>query len=148
MVYLDTSVLIKLYFREQYSLEIAAWIKRNNQPIPLTRFHELEFFNAVKLKQFRDEIVEEEAEQTLSRFQAHEKKGVYYRPLLEWPTVFHRAIQLSKEHTYQIGARSLDILHVASALAMNAGKFFTLDRRQSELARSAGLKVEALPFSP
>jgi hypothetical protein len=35
----------------------------------------------------------------------------------------------------------LDILHVAIALELRAGIFFTFDRRQSRLARRAGMIV-------
>ncbi len=143
MVYLDTSVLVKLYFREEYLRETATWLKTNNQAIPLTRFHELEFINAIQLKQFRA-ITENETELVISRFHGHEKIGVYYRPQLEWPNVFNLAMGLSKNFSNALGSRSLDILHVASAISIKVDKFLTLDRRQSELARSAGLKIESL----
>ena len=46
-----------------------------------------------------------------------------------------------KNHTQDCGARSLDILHVGSALAMKADKSLTLDVRQAQLADKAGLKT-------
>ncbi len=144
MVYLDTSVLVKLYFREEYSRETETWVKANNQAIPLTRFHELEFMNAVQLKQFRGEIGENEAGIVISKIDAHERRGVYYRPQMEWPHVLNLAVGLSKNFSNKHGSRSLDILHVASALCLEADRFLTLDRRQTELARSAGLVLESL----
>ncbi|MCP4623456.1 MAG: type II toxin-antitoxin system VapC family toxin [bacterium] len=144
MVYLDTSVLVKLYFKEEYSREASTWLRSNKQAIPLTRFHELEFINAIQLKQFRAEITENETELVISRFDGHEKRGVYYRPQLEWPNVFNIAMGLSKNFSNALGSRSLDILHVASALSIKADKFLTLDQRQSELARSVGLKIKTL----
>jgi hypothetical protein len=44
-------------------------------------------------------------------------------------------------NTANTGSRSLDIIHVASALALKANRFLTLDDRQSELASMVGLKV-------
>ncbi|CAB1064281.1 hypothetical protein D1BOALGB6SA_9073 [Olavius sp. associated proteobacterium Delta 1] len=38
----------------------------------------------------------------------------------------------------------MDILHVASALSMNADRFLTLDDRQTRLAARAGLKIETI----
>ncbi len=144
MVYVDTSVIVKLYIKEEYSRETSDWIRANNAAIPLTSFHELEFKNAIHLKQFRAEIVENQTSHIISTFYKHESRGVYYRPQLDWPNIFTHAIDLSEGHSKTIGTRSLDILHVASAISIKAERFLTLDERQSELASLAGLKIEKL----
>ena len=142
MVYVDTSVIVKLYIKEEYCLEASKWLKENNEAIPLTRFHELEFINAFQLKQFRTEMTPDETRLTLLRFEEHEKKGIYYRPQLDWSSIFSHAINLSKKRSANIGSRSLDILHVASALSIGAKRFLTVDDRQSRLATLAGMKIE------
>ena len=142
MIYVDTSVMVKLYIKEDYSHEASDWLKANNEALPLTRFHELEFINAIQLKQFRNEIPAEEAIQIISKLDEHEKKGIYFRPLLDWSAVFNNAINLSKNHSSITGSRSLDILHVASALSISSDRFLSLDERQSKLAALAGLKIE------
>jgi predicted nucleic acid-binding protein len=141
MIYLDTSAIIKLYFKEVFSQDISKWLSNNNEALPLTSFHYLEFINAVKQKQFREEISSDEADHIISRFDAHEMKGVYYRPPIEWATVFKYAHDLSKKHTENIGSRSLDIMHVASALSLHTDIFLTFDDRQSQLASCAGLEI-------
>jgi hypothetical protein len=78
----------------------------------------------------------------MSRFEEHEKSGIYYRPQLGWSAILIHAIELSKKHSAGIGSRSFDILHVASALSINANRFLTLDDRQTRLATLAGLKME------
>ncbi len=60
MVYVDTSVIVKLYIKEEQSREASNWLKKNNEAVPLTRFHDLEFINAIHLKQFRSEITKDE----------------------------------------------------------------------------------------
>jgi predicted nucleic acid-binding protein len=117
VVYVDTSVIVKLYIREEYSRETSGWLKKNNESIPLTSFHELEFINAIQLKHFRAEITQDEISLIMSRFEEHEENGIYYRPPLDWSAVFIQAIDLSKKHSASIGFRALDILHVASALS-------------------------------
>ena len=117
-------------------------MKENNEAIPLTSFHELELINAIHLKFFRTEITLDETRLIMSRFEEHEKSGIYYRPQLDWSAIFINAIDLSKKHTTNIGSRSLDILHVASALSINADRFLTLDDRQTWLAELAGLKIK------
>jgi predicted nucleic acid-binding protein len=138
----DTSVIVKLYIKEEYSLESSRWLKENNEAIPLTSFHELELINAIHLKQFKTEITLEKTRLIMDRFEEHEKSGIYYRPQLDWFDIFIHAIDLSKKHSPGIGSRSLDILHVASALSFNAERFLTLDDRQTRLVALAGLKLE------
>ena len=48
------------------------------------------------------------------------------------------------EHTGATLARSLDILHVAIAIAEQAELFITADRRQREVALREGLVTELL----
>ena len=142
MLYVDTSVLVKLYIKEEFSLEVSHRIRRNNEAIPLTRFHELEFTNALYLKQFRTEMTNEQALLVLSKFDEHQRRGVYYRPQINWTDTMNSALDLSQSHTKTTGSRSLDILHVASALAIKADRFLTLDKRQSALAGLAGLTID------
>ena len=54
------------------------------------------------------------------------------------------AIELARNHTMYIGSRSLDVLHVASAIAITTDHFLTFDDRQARLAALAGLKVERI----
>ena len=58
-LYLDSSILVKLYFPEPESRKLAEWIKKSGKPILFTQFHELEITNALALKVFRDEIFKE-----------------------------------------------------------------------------------------
>ena len=141
MLYVDTSIIVKLYVKEEYSLDASNRIIENNEAIPLTGFHDLEFTNAINLKLFRKEITEDEAGYIMSKFHEHESKGVYYRPQLSWAETFRYAVDLSGNHTGNTGSRSMDILHVASALSIKADRFLTLDTRQSKLASLTGLKI-------
>lgn len=142
MIYVDTSVIVKLYIREEHSREASDWLRNNNEAIPLTTFHELEFTNALKLKQFRNEMTGEELAIVFDKFKEHETKGVYHRPPINWSDAFTRSLDLSKTHTAGIGSRSLDIMHVALALSIGADRFLTFDERQSQLALAAGLQTE------
>ena len=61
------------------------------------------------------------------------------------PSAWNTALKLYHRHKSKTGARSFDILHVASALALKTSAFLTLDRNQARLARAVGL---ALPLRP
>jgi predicted nucleic acid-binding protein len=52
-----------------------------------------------------------------------------------------RAGELSREFSRTLGTRSLDVLHVASALELGFRSFLTFDIRQQRLARAVGLKT-------
>lgn len=47
----------------------------------------------------------------------------------------------SRKYTRSIGCRSLDILHVATAVELEFKYFATFDVRQQQLAKAAGLKI-------
>jgi predicted nucleic acid-binding protein len=139
--YIDTSVIVKLYSLEDYSLEVSKWIRKNNEAIPLTNLHELEFTNAIYLKQFRGEISPDQVNLILSRFDEHQREGIYYHPKLNWVDIWNKSLEISGKYTGIKGSRSLDILHIASALELKFNRFVTLDSRQADLAKKAGLKL-------
>jgi predicted nucleic acid-binding protein len=144
VLYVDTSVIVKLYIKEEHSLDTSNWLKENNEAIPLTIFHELEFNNAINLKEFRTEIRTDEIRLIIAKFAKHESKGVYYRPQISWTDTFQYAVDLSRKYTGKTGSRTLDILHVASALSIKADRFFTFDERQSRLASLSGIRIVSL----
>jgi predicted nucleic acid-binding protein len=142
MIYIDTSAIVKLYIIEPDSQDVSEWIRKNNEPIPFTRLIELELINALKLKQFRNDITQSDFENIGIKFKEHESRGVYYRPPMDWPYVFQYAFELSKKHTSNTGSRSLDILHVGSALFLKAPKILTFDEKQARISALAGLEIE------
>lgn len=140
MIYFDTSVIIKLFIREKYSSDVSKWITNNNKAIPLTVLHDLELLNAIHLKQFRKEIGQSEVNLIIARFNNYKSEGIFFRPQIDMHDLFDSAVELSVKFTARTGSRSLDILHVASALAIGAKRFFTFDKKQSEIAVAAGFK--------
>jgi predicted nucleic acid-binding protein len=52
-----------------------------------------------------------------------------------------RAATKSIQRTAKSGHRTLDVLHVATAVHLGAKEFLSFDIRQKKLARHAGLKV-------
>ena len=56
--------------------------------------------------------------------------------------VHAEAERLSARHTAEGGHRSMDILHVATALSMGAREFLSFDGNQTALASVEGLTVK------
>lgn len=139
--YLDSSALIKLYVPETGSDRVAGYARALPHPIPFSHLHELEMKNALQLKRFRREAPAEAVDESVRVIDEDFAKGVLSRPELNWLDVFRRASQLALEHSSEIGCRSLDLLHVASALVLEATTFVTFDDRQTHLARAAGLRT-------
>ena len=75
-----------------------------------------------------------------SAFREDLEGGVFWlKPLPV--VVFEKARQIARKRTASLGTRTLDVLHVASALVLGATKFYTFDRNQSKLAAMEGLRV-------
>lgn len=67
--------------------------------------------------------------------------GLLRCPDLDWPAIWRSCRELSDRFALATGCRTLDALHVATALILGVRVFVTFDVRQRELAREAGLKV-------
>ena len=61
-----------------------------------------------------------------------------------WRAALNRAAELSRTHSPAVGARALDVLHVACALELGLRHLLTFDDRQAKLAGAAGLKLVRL----
>jgi predicted nucleic acid-binding protein len=58
-----------------------------------------------------------------------------------WLSVIQLAGELSAQHGRKILCGGMDVLHVASAVKLEAEEFWTCDEDQAEFARATGLKV-------
>ena len=58
-----------------------------------------------------------------------------------WPQVHSAAERLSELYTEANGHRTMDILHVATAIELGAKVFLTFDGNQKKLAEAEGLVV-------
>ncbi len=138
--YADTSFLASLYTPDANSADAARRMERVSLPVLITPLGELELVNAVQLRLFRKEVRPAEARAANAAFRADLHDGVFaMRALPE--EVFTRAGHLASKWTARLGTRSLDILHVAAAIALRADTFHTFDDRQRQLAKAAGLVV-------
>ena len=138
-LYADTSFLASLYLKDLHSNR--AWKAIASRPrIWLTALQRAELANAVSQHVFRRAITEFEAQVVHDRFEADRASGLWSE--IEIPdNTFELCIDLARKYTPQLGIRTLDILHVSSALELKAAQFWTFDERQAKLAKAVGLKV-------
>ncbi len=115
-------------------------MKRAVLPILLTPLGELELTNAILLRLFRTELLPSKVKTAHALLRKDIEEGVLLlKPLAA--AGYERAKQIARRRTPQLGTRTLDVLHVASALVLQADTFYTFDRSQRKLARIEGLIV-------
>jgi predicted nucleic acid-binding protein len=140
-LYVDPSALLKLYMKEPESRTMTAWRGKIGDPLLVTHHGRVELINGIGLAAYRGLITEEIHDAGLAALQDDFAKGRYKQADLLWRATLKRAADLSQEHTPSIGCRSLDVLHVASAIELGLRHFVTFDARQQQLVRVAGLKL-------
>lgn len=147
IAFADTSVVCALLHAQSTTPEAEALFAELKSALTLTTLVAFEFRQSARLQSFRFAADRtqgwsaRETERLLAQFDANLATGAFVYGAVSWPEVHALAEQLSAAHTIKHGHRTLDVLHVASALHLRADLFCTVDRLQAELARSAGLKV-------
>lgn len=150
-VYADSSFILRLVTGESDSPQVVAEYRRLKAPklfyLPL---HALEVRNAILQRAFhkrRSSSSEEhrhvvsERDAAFGRLANYLARRAFLEVTTELEAAIFRATQLSVAHTERIGARAIDLLHVAAAIMLESELFLTTDGRQSELAKAEGLKV-------
>lgn len=132
---------MKSYVFETDSPEAIAIIEAVGDPLIFSHVHAIEVPNAIRLKRFRGEITKAEEAAAIRVFRADVDAGRLARPDYDLAEVFIRAELLSAKYSGNTGTRSLDVLHVATALESGCGGLASFDERQRKIAALAGLKV-------
>jgi len=143
-VYADPSALLKLYVHQPESAAVNAWRRRLRSALAVTLHGRAEIVNGICLAAFRGVIGAEAMRDALASLEEDFAEGRYVQADLLWRSALQRAAELSRKHTPAVGCRSLDVLHVASALELGMARFLTFDGRQRVLARAAGLRPVVL----
>jgi predicted nucleic acid-binding protein len=145
IVYADTSFLFSLYISDANSIAAAAIMSRLKIPLLTTDFGEFEFTNAVSWRVFRKQFLIGQQRAILESLSMDVEAGIIR--IAPIPTAaFGRAKHIAEKETPFSGNRALDVLHVASAVVLNAVSFYTFDRKQAKLAAALGLRVPQAPL--
>ena len=139
--YVDPSALRRLYVHDQRSRAFCAWIARLRGALPLTLHGKAEVVNSIELAVFRQDITVAMAEGALADLASDLKDGRLAMADLPWRRALDRAAELSRIYTPSLRTRTLDVLHVASALELGSRAFVTYDERQAALAKAVSLQV-------
>ena len=107
----------------------------------MTPLHVAEWMHAVEQHVFRKSLARNQADRLIQRFSEHCTQGLW-KGVPVPDGAWEICAQLAERYTARFGTRTLDTLHVASALELKASYFWTFDRRQSDLAEAEGLKIK------
>jgi predicted nucleic acid-binding protein len=137
----DTSFLFSLYVEDAHSAMARRFMIKLGQPVMLTPFNEFEFAQALRLGLHRKLLVPSDVAMAEASFERDRSEGFLLDSTLPIVAVLQRARGLATKHTALTGCRSMDLLHVASALEEKATHLLSFDSAQKKLAQAEGLKT-------
>lgn len=140
MIYLDTSAFLKLYLREEGSDYVQRCLESQDDPLPMADVLRWEFANALRLKVFWGDFGSATADHLLTLFEDRLYRGQYTVVEIDPARRTKDVLELVR-HTAELGCRTLDVLHVATALQLSPQRFVSFDQQQRRLAVAAGLQV-------
>ena len=152
--YADSSFILRFVTGEADSPQTVAAYRRLGSPklffLPL---HALEVRNAILQRAFHQrrsissgerQHVARERDAALARLEHLVARRALLDVTIDLDAALTSASELSAAHTESLGARAIDLLHVASALTLESELFLTTDARQAQLATAEGLKVVSI----
>lgn len=141
--YPESSFVISLYVPDRNAEAAVSAMRATRAESILTPLVELEVVNALEQRVFRREASPAEARRSRASFEQDLDAGVFRRVALP-ESVFVKARAIALQTTATVGTRVIDLLHVAAALELGAGAFFSFDERQRKLAGSQRLKLNPM----
>jgi predicted nucleic acid-binding protein len=145
--YPDTSFLCALYRLQANSAEAAAYFASMPGPLEVTTLLLYEFRQAVRFQirlhrhDFSKGYPRAEGTKMLADLKADLVSGGVITIPAPWQQIHLAAERLSELYTDASGHRSMDILHVATAIELGVNEFLTFDGNQKKLAEAEGLLV-------
>jgi predicted nucleic acid-binding protein len=140
--YADSSFLVSLHRADAFHDAASTFIARTGLTLAFTPLHRIEVRNALRNAVAGGTMNRVERNIAFRQIEEDLRDGLMVHTSVNWTDVFRRADELSEAHSAAHGQRTLDLLHVATALDCGATTFLTFDARQRKLAKVAGLKVK------
>jgi hypothetical protein len=143
LTYADSSFVVAIYrTTEGISGQARRQIKQAPGPVLLSPLSLLEIRNAFNMAIGRGEIGEAEREAVLADIERQIAAGFFRMADVSQADIYAKARELSDRHTPAMLTRSLDLMHVATALLSKARVFLSTDNRQRLAAKAEGLDVK------
>lgn len=90
---------------------------------------------------FRKEISSETCANAFKEIELDLEEMILAHTPIPWTEAFREADQLGKRVGEREPIRSADLLHIGIALSLKSREFLSFDQRQTNIAKTAGLKL-------
>lgn len=137
-MYLDTSVLVKIYTREADSVACEQVIEGHK--IVSSELLYAEMWSALLAKERGGVLTEDQRFRTWDLFESHLLDDVVELMRLDGVIVREAAEIMAKVHP-RVPLRTLDALHLATFASVESGPLFSVDRRMVDAARLLGFTL-------
>ena len=137
----DSSLIVALYLAEVDSARADTACADVPPPIQLTDWHREEIAHAFQRAVKNGRITAAQAELLWQDFTDDVTAGRFEIASIDHAAVLSRTLALTQKHTATTGTRSLDLIHIATALEIEAADFLSFDHRQRLAANDEGLNV-------
>jgi predicted nucleic acid-binding protein len=143
VIYWDTSAVAKLYFNESDSQAWQEYALSSATARVSSVLMEVEFAFAANMKQYRGELVPGGARKLIELLHDDIQAGHFQVFPLGADIITH-ALEMASSLTPHIPLRTLDGLHLATAMLLHCREIATADERLQRAAQHLGL-VAAMP---
>lgn len=146
-VFADTSIVCALTRLQDSTPRAYSLVAHFKEPIHLSALVVFEFRQSVRLQAFRfskdrlQGFPKKIADDMLDQLDENIVNGVFIIPPVDWMDVCSLAERLSLKHTFHKGHRTMDVLHVATALHLKMKTFLSFDQNQRVLAKKEGFRI-------
>ena len=142
MIFADSSFLVSLYLpNDRFSAAARAIAISFRDAVAYPLLVELEFTNTIWRAVGENRIPVRSATSLFDAVDRDLDKGFLVRRGLDAVAQYRNAMKLSTEYAARYLTRTLDVLHVAAALLLEAKTLASFDDRQRRLAASVGLQL-------
>lgn len=144
--YWDTSCVLALYAPEETSSQASELASLEKGPIHSSSILEFEMTFAVHAKEARGEIPHGSSGRVLSRFQTDLERGRFLLvPLgIDIKACAKHIATKSIQAEPPVFLRTLDGIHIATALGLGSTKLITADKKMADAAILLGIKTKFL----
>jgi len=144
--YFDTSYLVALYVPNDHTAAALRHRERSGpEPILFTPLHRLELRTTVRQCAHSRLIGQEDTRQILRHIEEDLDDGTLLHEPIEWTKSLRQAELVAERRGWTMTCRSLDLWHLAVALASEMVAFVTFDQDQLALALAEGLQALTPP---
>ena len=139
--YADSGLLALLYLEESTSAAATATVTGQSNKIMISWLTKLEVENAFLRAAFRNKITQVAANLLIAQFKDNIGTDGYEHVTPGPEALYIESTRLAEFHTTTLGVRTLDLLHVATAVMFRVTDFLSFDHRQRDVAKALGLNV-------